>query len=30
MSSDGRYLNIPKNACIQIKYPKSDIKGFVK
>ena len=30
MSDDGRYLNVPKNVCMQIKYPKTDIKGFVK
>ena len=30
MSDDGRYLNVPKNACMQIKYPKTDIKGTVR
>ena len=30
MSDDGRYLNVPKNACMQIKYPKTDIKGAVR
>jgi hypothetical protein len=30
MSSDGRYLNVPKNVCLQIRYPKNDIKGSVK
>ena len=30
MSDDGRYLNVPKNACMQIKFPKTDIKGFVR
>ncbi len=30
MSDDGRYLNVPKNACIQIRFPRNDIKGFVK
>tara|TARA_Y100001963_G_scaffold12_1_gene20 strand:+ start:1060 stop:2853 length:1794 start_codon:yes stop_codon:yes gene_type:complete len=29
-SSGGRYLKVPKNACVQIKYPRSDIKGFVR
>tara|TARA_R110000824_G_scaffold79747_2_gene200786 strand:- start:594 stop:2384 length:1791 start_codon:yes stop_codon:yes gene_type:complete len=30
MSSDGRYLNVPKNVCLQIRFPKNDIKGSVK
>ena len=30
MSSDGRYLNVPKNVCFQIRYPRNDIKGSVK
>jgi hypothetical protein len=30
MSSDGRYLNVPKNVCLQIRFPRNDIKGSVK
>ena len=30
MSSDGRYLNVPKNVCLQIKYFRNDIKGYVR
>ena len=30
MSSDGRYLNVPNNVCLQIRFPRNDIKGSVK
>ena len=30
MSSDGRNLNVPKNVCLQIRFPRNDIKGSVK
>ena len=30
ISSDGRYVNVPKNVCFQIRFPKNDIKGSVK
>jgi hypothetical protein len=29
MSADGRYLVIPQNAVVEIKYPFLDIKGTV-
>jgi hypothetical protein len=30
MSLDGRYLSVPDNVILEIKYPKIDIKGTVK
>ena len=30
MSSDGRYLNVPRNVCMELKYPRTDIKGSIK
>ena len=30
MSEDDRYIVVPKNAVLEIKYPQSDIKGSVK
>mgnify|MGYP003673097100 CR=1 FL=1 len=30
MSSDGRYLNVPKNVCMELKYPTTDIRGSIK
>tara|TARA_R110002012_G_scaffold287564_1_gene479980 strand:- start:2625 stop:4418 length:1794 start_codon:yes stop_codon:yes gene_type:complete len=30
MSSDGRYLNVPDNVCMEMKFPESDIRGAVK
>tara|TARA_R110002072_G_scaffold150127_2_gene298339 strand:+ start:10461 stop:12257 length:1797 start_codon:yes stop_codon:yes gene_type:complete len=30
MSVDGRYLSVPDNVILEIKYPKIDIKGTVK
>ena len=30
MSADGRYLIVPENVCMEMKFPKSDIKGVVK
>lgn len=30
MSVDGRYINIPRNCIIEVKYPEADIKGVVK
>ena len=30
MSADGRYLIVPENVCMEMKYPKSDIKGVIK
>lgn len=29
-SSDGRYINIPENVIVEIKFPDSDIKGSIK
>ena len=29
MSSDGRYLNVPSNVILELKYPNSDIKGTI-
>jgi hypothetical protein len=29
-SSDGRYINIPKNCVYEIKFPNQDIKGIIK
>jgi|TARA_R110000851_G_scaffold236991_3_gene389720 hypothetical protein len=28
-SSDGRYINVPKNVILELKYPDSDIKGVI-
>ena len=30
MSLDGRYLSVPDNVILELKYPKIDIKGTVK
>ena len=30
MTPDGRYINVPKNVILEIKYPKVDIKGTIK
>ena len=30
MSSDGRYLSVPDNVVLEIKYPRIDIKGTVR
>ena len=30
MSLDGRYLSVPDNVILEIKYPKIDIKGTVR
>ena len=30
MSDDGRYLKVPKNVILELKYPDLDIKGVVK
>lgn len=30
MSSDGRFLNVPENVALELKFPLSDIKGSVK
>ena len=30
MSADGRYLSVPDNVILELKYPKIDIKGTVK
>ena len=30
MSSDGRYLSVPDNVCLEMKFPESDIKGAVR
>ena len=30
ISSDGRYVNIPKNCIAEIRFPKDDIKGVIK
>lgn len=27
---DGRYINVPKNVILEIKYPNADIKGTIK
>lgn len=29
ISSDGRYINVPKNVVMELKYPNSDIKGTI-
>ena len=29
-SPDGRYVDIPKNCIVEIKYPKQDINGVIK
>jgi hypothetical protein len=29
-SADGRYISVPENLILEIKYPKLDIKGTVK
>ncbi len=29
ISSDGRYVNVPKNVIMELKYPNSDIKGTI-
>ena len=28
-SADGRYIQIPKNVILELKYPDSDIKGVI-
>lgn len=28
-SSDGRYINVPANVVMELKYPNSDIKGTI-
>jgi hypothetical protein len=30
MSADGRYLSVPKNVCMELKYPDTDIRGAIK
>ena len=30
MSGDGRYLNVPDNVCMEIKYPSTDIQGAIR
>lgn len=30
MSADGRYLSVPDNVILELKYPKIDVKGTVK
>ena len=30
MSADGRYLNVPHNVCMELKYPTTDIRGSIK
>ena len=30
MSADGRYIEVPDNAVLEIKYPDSDIKGSIR
>ncbi len=30
MSLDGRYLSVPDNVILEIKYPKIDIKGTLR
>ena len=30
MSADGRYISVPDNVALEIKFPKSDIKGSIK
>jgi len=30
MSSDGRYLTVPDNVCMELKFPATDIQGAVK
>ena len=29
-SADGRYLNVPSNVCLELKFPISDIKGTIE
>lgn len=29
-TADGRYVNVPKNVILEIKYPDTDIKGTIK
>ena len=29
ISPDGRYIQIPKNVILELKYPNSDIKGVI-
>ena len=30
MSADGRYLNVPENVCMELRFPRSDIKGVIR
>jgi hypothetical protein len=30
MSADGRYLRVPQNVCMELRFPRSDIKGVIK
>ena len=30
MSTDGRYISVPDNVALEIKFPKSDIKGSIR
>ena len=30
MSADGRYIAVPDNVALEIKFPKSDIKGSIR
>lgn len=30
MSADGRYLNVPQNVCMELKFPRTDIRGSIK
>jgi len=30
ISADGRYVSVPQNVIMEIKYPSADIKGSVK